>query len=76
MIAADFERIVGGSLSAKTIKMCVQFELGIFFGSSLFRSANPYGETISRICYPKVEYSWLGFVKDTGNSVLDKGYKY
>lgn len=76
MIADDFERIVGGSFSDKPIKMFVRLELGIFFGSSLFRSANPYGETISRICYPKVEYSWLGFVKDSGNSFLDKGYKY
>ncbi len=76
MIAADFERIVGGSLSAKPIKMFVRLELGIFFGSSLFRSTNPYGETISRICHPKVEYSWLGFVKVTGNIVLDRGYKY
>jgi len=56
--------------------MSVQLELGIFFGSSLFRSSNPYGETISRICHPKVEYSWLGFVKVTGNIVLDRGYKY
>jgi hypothetical protein len=76
MIAADFERIMGGSLSAKPIKMFVRSELGIFFDFSLFRSTNPYGETISRICYPKVEYSWLGFVKVTGNIILDKGYQY
>jgi len=56
---------VGGSLSAKPIKMSVQLELGIFFGSSLFCVANTFELPISTICYPNVEYSQADFLMDT-----------